>query len=218
MIGVCDCIDNEKYRETLTAREDSPSKQSMEYIGKIAAEIVSYSKQVEAKKGKKKQAQLAVIDEESEYLDDDSSVKEKKEERDERMSEIDLNEEKRVSEIDLNEEKRVSEIDDKRMSNLTETKRSSLTNLNESKRNSQIELHEESTNKTITTPIELDLSDDNSIPLEEESLDMDIENEPSVNKENQEPVIPTVAESSVHSVKDVTNHTLSDSYFDEPEY
>ena len=207
MIGVCDCIDNEKYRETLTAREDSPSKQSMEYIGKIAAEIVSYSKQVEAKKGKKKQAQLAVIDEESEYLDDDSSVKEKKEERDERMSEI-----------DLNEEKRVSEIDDKRMTNLTETKRSSLTNLNESKRNSQIELHEESTNKTITTPIELDLSDDNSIPLEEESLDMDIENEPSVNKENQEPVIPTVAESSVHSVKDVTNHTLSDSYFDEPEY
>ena len=207
MIGVCDCIDNEKYRETLTAREDSPSKQSMEYIGKIAAEIVSYSKQVEAKKGKKKQAQLAVIDEESEYLDDDSSVKEKKEERDER-----------VSEIDLNEEKRMSEIDDKRMSNLTETKRSSLTNLNESKRNSQIELHEESTNKTITTPIELDLSDDNSIPLEEESLDMDIENEPSVNKENQEPVIPTVAESSVHSVKDVTNHTLSDSYFDEPEY
>ena len=136
----------------------------------------------------------------------------------ERMSEIDLNEEKRMSEIELNEEKRMSEIDDKRMSNLTETKRSSLTNLNESKRNSQIELHEESTNKTITTPIELDLSDDNSIPLEEESLDMDIENEPSVNKENQEPVIPTVAESSVHSVKDVTNHTLSDSYFDEPEY
>ena len=207
MIGVCDCIDNEKYRETLTAREDSPSKQSMEYIGKIAAEIVSYSKQVEAKKGKKKQAQLAVIDEESEYLDDDSSVKEKKEERDERMSEI-----------DLNEEKRMSEIDDKRMSNLTETKRSSLTNLNESKRNSQIELHEESTNKTITTPIELDLSDDNSIPLEEESLDMDIENEPSVNKDKQEPVIPTVAESSVHSIKDVSNHTLSDSYFDEPEY
>ena len=207
MIGFCDCIDNEKYRETLTAREDSPSKQSMEYIGKIAAEIVSYSKQVEAKKGKKKQAQLAVIDEESEYLDDDSSVKEKKEERDERMSEI-----------DLNEEKRMSEIDDKRMSNLTETKRSSLTNLNESKRNSQIELHEESTNKAITTSIELDLSDDNSIPLEEESLDMDIENEPSVNKDKQEPVIPTVAESSVHSVKDVTNHTLSDSYFDEPEY
>ena len=47
---------------------------------------------------------------------------------------------------------------------------------------------------------------------------MDIENEPSVNKDKQEPVIPTVAESSVHSIKDVSNHTLSDSYFDEPEY
>ena len=215
---VCDCIDNEKYRETLTAREDSPSKQSMEYIGKIAAEIVSYSKQVEAKKGKKKQAQLAVIDEESEYLDDDSSMKEKKRDINERVSET---EEKRVSEIDLNEEKRVSEIDlneEKRVSEINDTRRNSQIDLNDTRRNSQIELHEESTNKTITTPIELDLSDDNSIPLEEESLDMDIENEPSVNKENQEPVIPTVAESSVHSVKDVTNHTLSDSYFDEPEY